>query len=250
MPIHIPRHLAIIMDGNGRWAKQRRLPRIAGHRRGVETVRAIVEECRSLGIAHLTLYAFSSENWGRPDDEISALMGLLSRYLKSELETMLAQRIRLNVIGEAARLPAEVRKVLEETVDRTAFNNEMVLTLALSYGARNEIVRAVRFVTEEALAGRITPGAIDETFFAKALDTAGLPDPDFLIRTSGEMRISNFLLWQLAYAELYFTEVLWPDFNSRELHKALQEYGRRQRRYGLTGEQIQNEGRSQEEGYY
>jgi undecaprenyl diphosphate synthase len=250
MPIHIPRHLAIIMDGNGRWAKQRRLPRIAGHRRGVETVRAIVEECRSLGIAHLTLYAFSSENWGRPDDEVSALMGLLSRYLKSELETMLAQRIRLNVIGETARLPGEVRRVLEETVEHTAVNNEMVLTLALSYGARNEIVRAVRFVTEEALAGRIAPGAIDETFFAKALDTAGLPDPDFLIRTSGEMRISNFLLWQLAYAELYFTEVLWPDFNSRELHRALQEYGRRKRRYGLTDEQIQNEGRCQEEGYY
>ncbi len=250
MPIHIPRHLAIIMDGNGRWAKQRRLPRIAGHRRGVQTVRAIVEECRSLGIAHLTLYAFSSENWGRPDDEVSALMGLLSRYLKSELETMLAQRIRLNVIGETARLPGEVRRVLEETVEHTAVNNEMVLTLALSYGARNEIVRAVRFVTEEALAGRIAPGAIDETFFAKALDTAGLPDPDFLIRTSGEMRISNFLLWQLAYAELYFTEVLWPDFNSRELHRALQEYGRRKRRYGLTDEQIQNEGRCQEEGYY
>lgn len=238
--MRIPRHLAIIMDGNGRWAEQRRLPRIAGHRRGVETVQSIVKECRTLGVSYLTLYAFSSENWGRPEEEVSALMELLGRYLKSELETMLDRRIRLNVIGETSRLPAEVRRVLEESVARTAGNTEMVLTLALSYGARNELVRAARFLAEEALAGRISPDAIDESALGKALDTADLPDPDLLIRTSGEMRVSNFMLWQLAYTELYFCEALWPDFNDRELHLAFQEFGRRQRRFGLTGEQMRD----------
>lgn len=247
--MRIPRHLAIIMDGNGRWAEQRRLPRIAGHRRGVETVQSIVKECRTLGVSYLTLYAFSSENWGRPEDEVSALMELLARYLKSELETMLDRRIRLNVIGETSRLPAEVGRVLEESVARTAGNTEMVLTLALSYGARNELVRAARFLAEEAISGRITPEAIDEAALGKALDTADLPDPDLLIRTSGEMRVSNFMLWQLAYTELYFSEVLWPDFNDRELHRAFQEFGRRQRRFGLTGEQMR-EGLPPGEGHH
>jgi undecaprenyl diphosphate synthase len=235
----LPRHLAIIMDGNGRWAEQRGLPRIVGHRRGVEAVKAIVKECRTLGIGYLTLYAFSSENWRRPAEEVSALMGLLCRYLQSELETMLSRRIRLNVIGETERLPREAREVLQRAVERTRDNDDMVLTLALSYGARDELVRAARRLAGEVAAGRLTPGAIDEAALAGALDTGGLPDPDLLVRTSGEMRISNFLLWQLAYTELFFTEVLWPDFGVAELQRALQEYGRRQRRFGLTGAQLQ-----------
>ncbi len=239
--MRIPRHLAIIMDGNGRWAEKRRLPRILGHRRGVETVQEVVKECRSLGLRYLTLYAFSSENWRRPEEEVSALMGLLSRYLQSELQTMLARGIRLKVIGETGRLPGEVRQVLEDTIVRTADNTEMVLTLALSYGARNELLRAVRRLAEAARNGLMDPASIDDKVLAGALDTAEMPDPDLLIRTSGEMRISNFLLWQLAYTELYFTEVLWPDFGCRELHQAFREFGRRQRRFGLTGAQIEGE---------
>lgn len=238
--MRIPRHLAIIMDGNGRWAEQRHLPRVVGHQRGVETVRTIVEECRKLGISYLTLYAFSSENWGRPEEEVGALMELLGQFLKSELDTMLTQRIRLQVIGEIRRLPVEVRRILEQTIARTADNREMVLTLALSYGARDELVRAVRALAGKVLAGELEPAAIDEKALAAELDTATRPDPDLLIRTSGEMRISNFLLWQLAYTELYFTEALWPEFNVRELHRALQEYGRRQRRFGLTGAQVRD----------
>lgn len=239
--MRLPRHLAIIMDGNGRWAERRHLPRIFGHRRGVETVQEIVKECRTIGIRYLTLYAFSSENWRRPEDEVSALMGLLVRYLKSELETLLDRRIRLQVIGETSRLPGDVRQVLEDTVKRTAGHQEMVLTLALSYGSRDELVRAARQLASQVGSGALSPENIDEAVFAGVLDTTGMPDPDLLIRTSGEMRISNFLLWQLAYTELYFSEVLWPDFDSRELHMALQEFGRRQRRFGLTGAQIEGD---------
>lgn len=236
--MRIPRHLAIIMDGNGRWAQQRRLPRIAGHQRGVQTVQAIVEECRRLGVGYLTLYAFSSENWGRPQEEVHALMDLLGNYLQRELDTMLRHRVRLNVIGQTGKLPAGVRQILERTVERTAGNDGMVLTLALSYGARDEILRATRVLAGEAADGRLQPDQIDEQRFAGALDTAGLPDPDLLIRTSGEMRVSNFLLWQIAYAELYFSELLWPDFDCMELQRALEEFARRQRRFGLTGDQI------------
>ncbi len=248
--MRIPRHLAIIMDGNGRWAEQRHLPRIAGHHRGVEAVQSIVEECRNLGIKYLTLYAFSSENWGRPDAEVSALMGLLGRYLKSELKTMLSQRIRLKVIGDTRRLPAEVGKILAETTRQTAENKEMVLTLALSYGGRDEILRAARALAEQVLAGGMTSQDIDEQIFAQALDTQDLPEPDLLIRTSGEMRISNFLLWQLAYTELYFTDALWPDFNQQELQMALREFGRRQRRFGLTGAQVARGGDDGEEEHH
>lgn len=248
--MRIPRHLAIIMDGNGRWAEQRQLPRIAGHHRGVETVQAVVKECRALGITCLTLYAFSSENWGRPEEEVNALMGLLAQYLGSELKTMMDRGIRLKVIGEASRLPLEARRVLEETVARTRDNRDMVLTLALSYGGRNELVRAARHLAGEALAGRLVPGDIDDRTLAAALDTADLPDPDLLIRTSGEMRISNFLLWQLAYTELYFSEVLWPDFDERELRRALQEFGRRERRFGLTGEQVRTDDCCSGEGHH
>ncbi|BCR05463.1 isoprenyl transferase [Desulfuromonas versatilis] len=245
--MRIPRHLAIIMDGNGRWAEIRQMPRIAGHQRGVEAVQTIVEECRSLGVEYLTLYAFSSENWGRPDDEVNALMGLLGHYLRSELETMLRQRIRLNVIGDIRRLPREVAQVLKDTVARTAENREMVLTLALSYGARDEILRAVRHLGAEMLAGRLVPEQVDDRVFSGALDTRDIPDPDLLIRTSGEMRVSNFLLWQLAYTELYFTDSLWPDFGIEDLHQALGEFGHRQRRFGLTGAQLKDSADSEGE---
>jgi len=244
--MRLPRHLAIIMDGNGRWAQQRGLPRIVGHHRGVEAVKTVVRECRNLGIEYLTLYAFSSENWGRPTDEVNALMGLLCRYLESELAQMLERGLRLQVIGETSRLPDRARTVLEQVIERTAENDGMVLTLALSYGARDEIVRAMRHLATEVKSGHIRPENVDEGLLAGFLDTRCLPDPDMLIRTSGEMRISNFLLWQLAYTELYFTEVLWPDFDAVELHRALDEFAGRQRRFGLTGAQIEGK-RSPEE---
>ncbi len=235
--MRIPQHLAIIMDGNGRWAEQRQMPRIFGHRQGVETVRSVVKECRLLGIPHLTLYAFSSENWGRPASEVAALMELLGMFLAQELETLMAEDIRLRVIGNISLLPVEVREVLEDTIKRTAENSRLVLTLALSYGARDEILRAVKDLAAGVSGGEFSISDIDEQRFGAALDTAGLPDPDLLIRTSGEMRISNFLLWQLAYAELYFTDVLWPDFSADELRLALDDFSARQRRFGLTAAQ-------------
>ena len=237
--LETPRHLAIIMDGNGRWAQARQLPRIAGHRRGVEVVQKIVEDCRNRGIKYLTLYAFSSENWGRPSDEVSGLMSLLSHYLRSELKAMLKNGIRLRVIGEIERLPAAIRKVLQSILEQTRNNTAMTLTLALSYGGRNEIVRAVRSLAERVKGGTLEPASIDDAVISDALDTADIPDPDLLIRTSGEIRISNFLLWQAAYAEFYFCDCYWPDFDQATLQAALDEYRRRQRRFGLTGEQLQ-----------
>ncbi len=225
------------MDGNGRWAEQRQLPRIFGHRQGVETVRAVVKECRALGIPHLTLYAFSSENWGRPAAEVAALMELLGLFLAQELETLITEDIRLRVIGNTALLPPEVLQVLQRTIERTAENSQLVLTLALSYGSRDEILRAVKGLAAEVQGGELAVSDIDERRFSASLDTTGLPDPDLLIRTSGEMRISNFLLWQLAYAELYFTDVLWPDFSADELRRALDDFAVRQRRFGLTSAQ-------------
>ena len=243
----IPKHLAIIMDGNGRWAEQRRLPRIMGHRKGVETVQSIVDECLELGIGYLTLYAFSSENWGRPRDEVEALMGLLGSFLKKELSQLHGRGIRLLAIGELERLPDPIAKILRDVMQQTAGNDRMVLTLALSYGSRDELRRAVRRIAEDAAAGRITPEEVTEERIEAALDTRSLPDPDLLIRTSGEMRISNFLLWQAAYTELYFTETLWPDFSAEQLHSALKEYSHRQRRFGLTGAQLSgNGGKSKE----
>lgn len=241
--MRIPEHLAIIMDGNGRWAEQRNLPRMLGHHHGVETAKVIIEECRRLRVPYLTLYAFSSENWGRPDEEVDALMSLLNTFLERELQSLLTHRIRLNVIGSIRRLPAPVRETLVQTMERTASNRDMVLTLALSYGARDEIVEAARMLAHDAVAGLLDPSEIDEKTFSNALQTADMPDPDFLIRTSGEMRISNFLLWQLAYAEIYVTPVLWPDFGVVDLHQAMAEFGRRERRYGLTGGQLQSETR-------
>lgn len=241
--MRIPHHLAIIMDGNGRWAEQRHLPRIIGHRKGVEAVQTVVAECLRLGVRHLTLYAFSSENWGRPREEVDALMELLATFLKRELKQLSGRDIRFTAIGELERLPARIRAILDKTIAETAHNQAMTLTLALSYGARNELTRAARRLAAKARVGELDPMAIDDDCLAAELDTAGFPDPDLVIRTSGEMRISNFLLWQAAYAEFYFTEVLWPDFSAAQLHAALSEYARRERRFGLTGAQLQQDGR-------
>jgi len=236
-PPSLPRHVAIIMDGNGRWAKLRGLPRIEGHRMGVRAVRAVVECARELRVPCLTLYAFSLENWGRPEPEVLALMTLLKEFLVSELSLLLTHRIRLHVIGDTSSLPFAVRQVLDRTVTATAGNTEMILTLGLSYAGRNEIVRAARRLAAEASEGRIAPEEITEEIFSSRLDTSGIPDPDLVIRTSGELRISNFLLWQSAYAEFAFTDVLWPDFGKAEFLQALEEYSRRHRRFGLTGDQ-------------
>jgi len=236
--MRIPEHLAIIMDGNGRWAEQRHLPRIIGHRKGVETVQAVVDECLRLGVRYLTLYAFSSENWGRPREEVDALMGLLGTFLKKELPQLQARGIRLNAIGEKERLPAKVLQILDDIMAETADNQNMTLTLALSYGSRNELVRVMQGFARQVAAGQLSAETINEERVDQALDTAGMPDPDLLIRTSGETRISNFLLWQLAYAELFFTDVLWPDFAADHLQEAIAEYSRRQRRFGLISAQL------------
>ncbi len=235
--IRLPRHVAIIMDGNGRWAKRRALPRIMGHRQGVKAVRSTVRLCRELNIPVLTLYAFSQENWGRPKAEVSTLMDLLYDYLKSELDEMLGNQISLRAIGQIERLPERVRTCLLDTIERTSSNTAMILNLALSYGGRAEIVGAVRRLAHKCLSGTLNPEDIDEAMFASTLDTAGLPDPDLLIRTSGENRLSNFLLFQTAYSEFYITSAFWPDFDKEELFKALFEYQKRERRFGLTNEQ-------------
>jgi len=248
--MQIPGHLAIIMDGNGRWAEQRRLPRILGHRKGVETVQAVVDECLQLGIRYLSLYAFSSENWGRPKEEVEALMGLLGSFLKKELSQLHSRGIRLVAIGELERLPKSIRKILQDIMQQTAKNDRMVLNLALSYGSRNELVRAVRKLGHKIAEGRVHPDAITDAEIKAALDTHEMPDPDLLIRTSGEMRVSNFLLWQIAYAELYFTETLWPDFSRDELMRALNEFSNRQRRFGLTGAQLSDTDLDGGEGHH
>jgi len=229
---HLPRHLAIVMDGNGRWAEQRGLPRSEGHRAGLAAVRRTVEACREFGIRHLTLYAFSTENWKRPPGEIRALMGLLREFLDDRLGDLLKQGIRLHVIGQPERLPLLVRNRLDRVVKQTAGGEEGTLTLALSYGARAEITAAARRLAEEAKAGTLDPRTIDETTLAARLQTAGTPDPDLVIRTAGEKRLSNFLLWQLSYAEFWFTDRCWPDFDRETLHEALDDFTRRQRRYG------------------
>lgn len=238
-PEKMPAHVAIIMDGNGRWAKMRGLSRISGHKRGVDSVREIVRTCRELKIEVLTLYAFSQENWKRPKPEVSALMGLLSEYLVGELEEMLSNGIALRAIGCLENLPRSVKELLFRTIKSTESNHDMILNLALSYSGREEIARAVRKLADSVKKRHLAPEDIDQESISNALDTAGLPDPDLLIRTSGEYRLSNFLLWQAAYAEIYVTDVLWPDFRKEHLLKALLHFQGRQRRFGLTGEQIQ-----------
>jgi undecaprenyl diphosphate synthase len=235
----IPGHVAIIMDGNGRWARKRALDRIEGHRKGLESVREVVTACRELGIKILTLYAFSSENWNRPRREIRALMGLLKRYLRGEVRKMVENEIRFNVIGNVGDLPDDVKKVLADAGERTKGGQEMLLNVALSYSGRSEILQAIRRLARAAVGGRIIPDRIDEELFSEYLYTSGLADPDLLIRTSGELRISNFLLWQMAYTEIYVTDVLWPDFRRSDLIRALKDYQKRERRFGLTHEQIE-----------
>jgi undecaprenyl diphosphate synthase len=226
------------MDGNGRWAKARMLPRIMGHRKGVETVRLIVEECSRIGIGYLTLFAFSAENWSRPKTEVKSLMTLLKKYVKMEVPRMMRNNIRFNVIGSREELPEDVRQGLDEAMSLTASNSGMTLTLALSYGSRQEILQAAKRAAGDIASGKILSSDLTENAFSGYLYTAAMPDPDLLIRTSGEMRISNFLLWQLAYTELYITDINWPDFGIDELHRALNDFRSRERRFGLTSEQI------------
>jgi undecaprenyl diphosphate synthase len=227
-----PRHVAIIMDGNGRWAKKRLLPRVAGHRQGVEAVRRVARAARSLGIEVLTLYAFSSENWRRPEEEVGALMGLLRQFLERELDQIVADGVKLRVIGGWRELSPDLVTMIDAAIARTSVNTGPTLVLALNYGAQAELLAATRRLAEQARDGTLDPAAIDETRFESELETAGLPPLDLMIRTSGEQRLSNFLLWQAAYAELLFVDTLWPDFDERALADALAQFGRRQRRFG------------------
>jgi undecaprenyl diphosphate synthase len=233
-PRSLPRHIAIIMDGNGRWARARGLPRIAGHRHGSEAARRIVTAAAEIGIPYLTLFGFSSENWRRPTDEIHDLMALLRYYLRGEVAALHKNGVRLKVIGQRARLDRDIVALIEEAEALTRDNIAIQLTIALSYGGRAEIVAAARVLAEQAASGRLDPAEVTEEVLADQLFTAGLPDPDLLIRTSGEQRISNFLLWQCAYSELVFTKTLWPDFSRHDLEQAIHEYRNRDRRYGVA----------------
>lgn len=228
----VPAHVAIIMDGNGRWAASRGLPRVAGHRAGVQAVRRTIEAARQYGVRWLTLYAFSSENWRRPAAEVSDLTGLLRRFVKSELAELGREGVRMRFIGDRGRFDKDLQAELARAEVATATNTKLNLIVALSYGARDEIVAAAKAAVEAALAGRLDPADLTEESFAALLQTSGIPDPDLILRTSGELRLSNFLLWQSAYAELIFTDVLWPDFTAEDFANALAEYGRRERRFG------------------
>ena len=228
----VPRHVAIIMDGNGRWAKARRLPRVAGHKQGIEAVRRTVRAAGDLGIEALTLYAFSSENWRRPAAEIADLMGLLRHYIRAELNELARQGVRLRIVGDYRKLEPDLVSMLDEAVGKTAGNSRLTLAIALNYGSQDELLRATRRLMREARAGEMDPDTLDDAAFEARLDTAGLPRLDLLIRTSGEQRLSNFLLWQAAYAELVFTDTLWPDFDREHLAAAIDTFGRRERRYG------------------
>jgi undecaprenyl diphosphate synthase len=234
---HLPRHVAVIMDGNGRWAQRRGLSRIEGHKRGKDSVRAVVETARRLGIPYLSLFAFSTENWQRPRREVGALMALLRRYVRTELGRMMKNEVRVVAIGDLDRLPDGVRQDLEAAIEKTSGNTRLTVGLCVSYGGREDIVRAARQLATEAAAGRIAPEDIDVDAVSRRLGTADMPDPDLLIRTSGEMRVSNFFLWQLAYTEIYVTDTLWPDFREPEFIEALCHYQQRERRFGRVGEQ-------------
>lgn len=234
----LPQHIAVIMDGNGRWAKQQGKMRVFGHQHGVDAVRATTEACAELGVKYLTLYAFSTENWNRSSMEVDALMALLTSALKNELKTLNDNNIRLNAIGDLKRLPKSQYEALMYAIDNTKNNTRMTLTLCLSYSSRWELTKAVRDIAEEVKNGTIRPEDIDETTVSRHLSTAGMPDPDLLIRTSGEERISNYLLWQIAYSELYFTKKFWPDFTKKDLYEAIIDYQTRERRFGKTSEQI------------
>lgn len=237
----VPRHVAIIMDGNGRWAENRGLERSAGHVRGVDSVRNITRAASDMGIGWLTLYAFSTENWNRPQYEVDMLMHLMAKAIENETPEMLRNNVRLTVIGDMESLPDETRACLQRCIDATAHDTGLNMVLAISYSARWEITRAARMLADEAARGLISPADIDDEAISSRLSTAGMPDPDLLIRTGGEMRLSNFLLWQMAYGELYVTDTYWPDFDKAELEKAIKEYNGRQRRFGKTGAQVENE---------
>jgi len=230
----LPRHIAVIMDGNGRWARERNLPRIRGHERGAETVRAIVTQCARLGIDTLTLYSFSTENWKRPRDEVEFLMGLYVKYLIAERDTIMDNDVRFVHVGRRAGLPADVLREMDETVVMSRGNTGLRLCLALNYGSRDEIVDAVRAIAAEVQASRLSPADIDETLISNSLYTAGLPDPDLLIRTANERRVSNFLLWQISYAEIHVSEKHWPDFALDDLHAAIRDFAARERRFGAV----------------
>jgi undecaprenyl diphosphate synthase len=235
---NIPRHIAVIMDGNGRWAKAKGRLRIFGHQAGVESVRDITEACAQLGVEYLTLYTFSTENWGRPNDEVTALMQILVQSLRKETRRLNDNDVRLHAIGQIERFPEICQKELREAIALTKDNTRLQLNLALSYSGRWDITQAVRKIAERAKSGEIDPADIDDAMISSELVTAGIPDPDLIIRTSGELRISNFLLWQLAYSELYITDAFWPDFRRDELYKAIQSYQKRERRFGKVSEQI------------
>jgi undecaprenyl diphosphate synthase len=236
LPDKIPAHVAIIMDGNGRWAKARGLPRVIGHKKGSETLRSILEGCRELGLRYLTIYAFSAENWKRPVVEVSDLMELLRHYLDREIASMHKNGIRLRVIGDMEKLAPDIRAQIGQAEELTRGNSAFNLTVALSYGARQEMISAVQRLAADIQSGKIAADSVDETTLSSLLYTRDLPDPDLLIRTGGEHRLSNFLLWQSAYTELYFTPTLWPDFTVEHLREAINEYASRERRYGTTGE--------------
>lgn len=235
----LPQHIAIIMDGNGRWAQARGMERAVGHVEGVTTVRRITEECSRLGIGYLTLYAFSTENWNRPQAEVDALMHLIATAIERETPDLIKNNVRLRVIGDRSRMPADTLARLERCVRDTSGGSGLTLVLAISYSSRWEITDAARRIAAEAAAGRLDPASITDDTVARNLATAFMPDPDLLIRTGGDMRVSNFLLWQIAYSEIYITDIYWPDFNAYDLRRAISDYQSRQRRFGLTGEQVQ-----------
>lgn len=240
-PYHLPKHVAIIMDGNGRWAKKQGLDRTFGHQNAIKSVRSAIETCGDLEIPYLTLFAFSTENWNRPKLEVSFLMKLLSKTIESEIQELNEKGIRLLVIGETDALPAATKKPLQKALDITKNNTKATLTIALNYGSQAEIIRATQKIAEEVKSGKLNPHEINHEIFEQNLYTNNIPNVDLLIRTSGEHRISNFLLWQIAYAELYFSDVLWPDFRKEHFLEAIQSYTQRERRYGKTGEQIKTE---------
>ncbi len=236
--VKLPSHIAVIMDGNGRWARQRGLDRVFGHQQGVNAVRNVIEAAAELGVRYLTLYAFSTENWGRPDEEVSALMSIMIQSLNKETETLIKNNIRMMTIGDVGRLADDVRERLDDTIKLTSACTGLSLIVALSYSSRWEITEAARRLANDVKNGVVNIDSVNEDRFGNYLSTAGIPDPDLMIRTSGEMRISNFLLWQLAYAELYITETLWPDFGKDNFYEAIIEYQRRERRFGKTSEQV------------
>ncbi|RMF08306.1 MAG: isoprenyl transferase [Candidatus Neomarinimicrobiota bacterium] len=238
---NLPVHIAIIMDGNGRWAKQHRLPRIAGHREGINSVREITRVCGELGIRHLTLYTFSTENWRRPPREVSALMNLLLNTIRAEVDELHKNQVRLTTIGDLSGLPGKTRQGLVDGMEKTRNNTGLNLNLALNYGSRQEMVRAVHKLLQDVQSGTLDPKQVDETLLGRYLDTGDMPDPDLLIRTGGEYRLSNFLLWQCAYTEFMVTETYWPDFREQQLLEAINEYQNRERRYGMISEQLQAE---------